>query len=65
MNTLKKLTLPVLTQKDSCLLAELSNACAVSGNEREVRKIVRREIDTLRALGVDPGPLYATILILR
>ena len=47
MNTLKKLTLPVLTQKDSCLLAELSNACAVSGNEREVRKIVRREIEAI------------------
>lgn len=47
MNDWKKLTLPQLTQKDIDLLAELSNACAVSGNEREVRKIVRREIEPL------------------
>ena len=47
MNDRKKLTLPQLTQKDIDLLAELSNACTVSGNEREVRKIVRREIEPL------------------
>lgn len=47
MNRCKNLTLPILTQKDFDLLEELSNACAVSGNEREVRKIVRREIETL------------------
>ena len=47
MSTWKKLTLPVLTQKDTDLLAELSNACAVSGNEREVRKIIRREIEAI------------------
>ena len=43
----KKLDLPVLTQTDIDLLKELSNACAVSGNEREVRKIVRREIEPI------------------
>ena len=43
----KNLELPVLTQADIDLLEELSNACAVSGNEREVRKIVRREIEPL------------------
>ena len=47
MNNYKDLTLPVLTQDDVCLLEELSNACAVSGNEREVRKIVRREIEPI------------------
>ena len=47
MNGYKKLDLPVLTQKDFDLLEELSNACAVSGNEREVRKIVRREIQPI------------------
>ena len=47
MNSYKKLTLPVLTQSDVNLLEELSNACAVSGNEREVRKIVRREIEQI------------------
>ncbi len=47
MSTWKKLTLPVLTQKDTDLLAELSNASAVSGNEREVRKIIRREIEAI------------------
>lgn len=47
MTEYKKLELPVLTQQDVDLLAELSNACAVSGNEREVRKIVRREIEGL------------------
>ncbi len=44
MNGYKKFDLPTLTQKDFDLLEELSNACAVSGNEREVRRIVRREI---------------------
>ena len=44
MSDWKKLTLPVLTQNDIYLLAELSDACAVSGNESEVRRIVRREI---------------------
>ena len=29
------------------LIEELSNACAVSGNEREVRRIVRREIESI------------------
>ena len=43
----KNLELPVLTQADIDLLEELSNACAVSGNEREVRKIVRREIEPI------------------
>ena len=43
-NKYQKLNLPVLTDSDVALLAELSNACAVSGNEREVRKIVRREV---------------------
>lgn len=43
----KKLTLPVLTESDISLLEELSNACAVSGNEKEVRKIVRREIQPI------------------
>ncbi len=43
----KEITLPTLTQKDLDLLEELSNACAVSGNEREVRKIVRREIQPI------------------
>ena len=43
----QKLNLPVLTDSDVALLAELSNACAVSGNEREVRKIVRREIEPI------------------
>ena len=47
MNGYKQLDLPVLTQKDFDLLEELSNACAVSGNEREVRKIVRREIQPI------------------
>ncbi len=47
MSTWEKLTLPVLTEKDMDLLEELSNACAVSGNEREVRKIVRREIEPI------------------
>lgn len=47
MNTGKDLTLPVLTQNDIILLEELSNSCAVSGNEREVRRIVRREIESL------------------
>lgn len=47
MRTYKEITLPVLTQADMDLLAELSNACAVSGNEREVRKIVRREIQPI------------------
>lgn len=47
MNTYKNLKLPVLSQTDLNLLAELSNACAVSGNEREVRKIVRREIEPI------------------
>ncbi len=44
MQNYKEITLPVLSQKDMDLLEELSNACAVSGNEREVRRIVRREI---------------------
>ena len=44
MQNYKEITLPVLSQKDMELLEELSNACAVSGNEREVRRIVRREI---------------------
>ena len=43
----QKLDLPVLTDSDVALLAELSNACAVSGNEREVRKVVRREVEPL------------------
>ena len=47
MRNYKELTLPVLTQKDLDLLSELSNACSVSGNEREVRKIVRREIQPI------------------
>ena len=47
MSTYKKLSLPVLTEKDTALLEELSNACAVSGNEREVRRIVRREIEAI------------------
>ena len=47
MKNYKNLTLPVLTQIDIDLLEELSNACAVSGNEREVRKIVRREIQPI------------------
>ena len=47
MSKSKKLTLPVLTQEDVKLLEELSNACAVSGNEREVRRIVRREIEPI------------------
>lgn len=45
MKNTEILTLPELTQADIDLLAELSNTCAVSGNEREVRKIVRREIE--------------------
>ena len=47
MTNYKELTLPGLTQSDMDLLAELSNACAVSGNEKEVRKIVRREIEPI------------------
>ena len=47
MQNYKDIELPVLTQTDYELLAELSNACAVSGNEREVRKIVRREIEPI------------------
>lgn len=47
MNTYKNLQLPVLTHTDIDLLEELSNASAVSGNEREVRKIVRREIEPI------------------
>ena len=47
MKNYKNLSLPVLTQTDIDLLEELSNACAVSGNEKEVRKIVRREIQPI------------------
>ena len=47
MNTYKDLKLPRLEQKDMALIEELSNACAVSGNEREVRRIVRREIESI------------------
>ena len=47
MNAYKNLDLPVLTQWDMDLLEELSNACGVSGNEREIRKIVRREIEPI------------------
>lgn len=47
MKNYKNLSLPVLNQTDIDLLEELSNACAVSGNEREVRKIVRREIQPI------------------
>lgn len=47
MSDYKKLELPVLIQEDVKLLEELSNACAVSNNEREVRKIVRREVEPI------------------
>ena len=44
MTEFKNIVLPELTQADVELLRELSNACGVSGNEKEVRKIVRREV---------------------
>ena len=47
MGKYNKKDLPILTQKDIDLLEELSNACAVSGNERDIRKIVRREIQSI------------------
>ena len=62
MTDFKNIVLPELTQADVELLRELSNACGVSGNEKEVRKIVRREVTPLAdTIEVDAlGNLIAT-----